>query len=724
MRFIKRIACTCLIALAAGSCVSTARKAEKAIGLDTSEVFRLGQEALKPLADIFIQRGERVLLVPVPSRAVAWRFVPVAPLVPKAEFEKSIKTAVQSAFKTSGSTDGQAEIKQVTDAFIEETAKKGYVFEDGADGYDDRLVGRALAAAGYSGIAPFSLSEFSRLNPYFIDSLEGGMLAAVLARQAYGFERLSPAKLSAVAQAELRSGALVFGTSELDAMTWQEAMQTGKPGPSQKMLQYSIENVVTDEKGYVGFWISLRLVDMAGGGKVLWSGSKAMMSKDFPVEMEPFLHGPELVLKEDLTADDSSALAAALKDQGLKGSANAVLVKLDDISVFGSYPVTREDEAVERALEGYFGKIPGLSVVDKLYKRHYKAPWQYDNTVFNVNPFRGGDYAEFQNYYGARYMIGYRILWKDIQGTRLLDTVARAEITSRVLGIHYRVIDMGARGRIVASRFMKLAGSNDLDKSVLYRCYVQTADFEDLAAALKDAGVSGPGVNSALVNRRMEIAGLYRLGAAGASPAAPSLPSVNAVLDQKALMMAMFDAYDRVDRFDDPPEPAPAKSKGTADGSSSSGSSGSGSGSDDKLPTLKPEDERTVFAGISLMQSWFEDGLATALVSGDFNVYEKFEPFYSRTARADEERLEDKFLSPLVLGAWNQTLGKYYGIDRVIYYSLMDTRAPQVNHYKLPEGSPLARYFPLASVAPDSLQVSVVNLASGDYEFRRDFSFK
>ena len=70
------------------------------------------------------------------------------------------------------------------------------------------------------------------------------------------------------------------------------------------------------------------------------------------------------------------------------------------------------------------------------------------------------------------------------------------------------------------------------------------------------------------------------------------------------------------------------------------------------------------------------------------------------------------------------TLKSYYGVDKIIYFSLLETGVPSSTYIKPPSKSPIARYFPLVASDPDSLQVSVVNVNSGDYEFKQDFPLK
>jgi len=90
-----------LVALSA-ACVSTKKpKPETPLGMNTSDIYRLGMEALKPLADQYIERGDRVLLLQsrLFNRSDAWRFIPTPLEIPQDVFEVDIRQKVSAAFK-------------------------------------------------------------------------------------------------------------------------------------------------------------------------------------------------------------------------------------------------------------------------------------------------------------------------------------------------------------------------------------------------------------------------------------------------------------------------------------------------------------------------------------------------------------------------------------------------------------------------------------------------
>ena len=461
-----------------------------------------------------------------------------------------------------------------------------------------------------------------------------------------------------------------------------------------------------------------------------------------------------------------------LKDQGVR-SMSAVLMKIDDIPIFGTYPVTREDFAVENALEGFFQSFQlsagqSVTILEKLYPRQYKQPWQLAHAVHYINPLLGGDYDQFRNYYGAQYLIGYRVLWKKFQGVQLLQGDKDLELNGKILGIYVKVMDMADKGRVVLSDFLTLGTDAELDQNVLYRCYARTKSFGALAQTLRDSGVITDTTHTIIINRRMEIANNY-IGEKTASEKfiLNRLPQFSYTEDPKKtaddnareavkafsgsgylrdLMMTSYDVYEVLRTFGTTGEQNAARKKGTS------------TGKEGEEKAWTQDEERNLTMAVNVMQAWFEDGLCTALVAGDAAPNEKMESLYSRylilksvklvggdAGSATEELL---YLSPLLISKWistatptttaaattgpasttpavsSTTLKAYYGIDKIIYFSLLETRVPTSAYIKPPSSSPIARYFPLVAADPDSLQVSVVNVNTGDYEFKKDFALK
>jgi hypothetical protein len=638
------------------------------------------------------------------------------------------------------------ETKLLGDLFELDSAKKVYTLASTSDKYDELLLGRTLAGAGYSGVGPFSLSTFVTANPYFIDSFEGGMLAAVLKKQGRGFEKLDPAAMDAKdvpgmiqkPMLDYRTGkpvfktSLVFNTDPVPFNTWGALQDTYKPTVT-KLLVYSINNVLVSGMDYIGIQVTFRLVDVAKGGKVLWSETKSLTSTKFPREKMPFLGTLRLTMPPQVLSAQKDAFVKTLRDQGIR-SMTAVLMKIDDIPIFGSYPVTREDYAVENALESFFssfslGAGQSVAVMEKLYPRQYKEPWQLAHAVHYVDPLLGGDYSQFKTYYGAQYMIGYRVLWKKFQGVQLLQGDKELELNGKILGIYVKIMDMADYGRVVLSDFLSFGTDAELDENVLYRCYARTKSFSGLAAALRDARVVTDTTHTTLINRRMEIANNY-IGEKTASEGfiLNRLPGAE---DQTALMMSYYDAYEflrtlgkvevQKKNFLQKLEEQLCPKK-------------------EDEPTWTEAQELNATIAVNLMQTWFEDGLCTALTAGDAAPNEKMESLYSRYLLQKSVSLpaasfsdvnqdipeEMLYLSPLLLSKWGATLPlkSYYGVDKIIYFSLLETGTPASAYLTTPPKSPLARFFPLVASDPDSLQVSVVNVVSGDYEFKQDFPLK
>jgi hypothetical protein len=278
-----------------------------------------------------------------------------------------------------------------------------------------------------------------------------------------------------------------------------------------------------------------------------------------------------------------------------------------------------------------------------------------------------------------------------------------------------KVVDMGASGKIVLSDFITLGTDSELDKSVLYRCFQRTKSFTAMATALRDAGVINDTTNIALINRRMEIANTY-IGES--APAEGFMLARLPAGTPDYLMRSSYDAYEVLRIFGKKDEKAAEAAKPA-----------SSDGKAEAPKTLTKEEEWNLAIAVNLMQAWFEDGLATALLAGDAAPNEKLESLYSRyllrkSGGQNDSTVDLLFLSPLLLSQWGATLKTYYNLDKLVYFSLMETSVPASQHIKTPAGSPLARYFPMVSFEPDSLQVSVVNVSSGDYEYKQDFALK
>jgi hypothetical protein len=724
------ISLLCALSLFFVACGSTPPPPPKSEAINNSDVYKLAQDALQPIVDQFITAGDRILLAPMPafSGVDAWRYVPAPLEVKQEDYEGIIKPKAQKLFKPSPDSSGTVpEVKLLGELFSLDSANKVYKLNTASNKYDGRLLGRALAGTGYSGLGAFSLASFAKANPYFIDSFESGLLSAALKRSGKGFERLSPDAMnmgdlpleSRKRQDNPRKAELVFNTNMLGFNTWAEIQDAYKPNGVTKLLMYSVNNVVSSGAEYIGIQVSFRLVDIAKGGKLLWSGTKSIASEAFPKEKIPFLGTVKLSLDAKSVMSQRDALALDLKGQGIR-SMNAVLVKIDDIPVLGSYPVTREDFAIESALEDYFSSvqlspISKMAIQEKLYPRQYKESWQIAHAVHYVNPLLGGDYGQFANYYGAQYMIGYRVLWKDIQGVQILEGEKDLELNDKVLGIYFKVMDMAANGRVVISDFLKLGEDSDLEANVLYHCFNRTKSFDGLAKALSASSVVNGGTRTALVNRRMEIANNYvGEGTLTEDFLKKRFPQGN---DQIALMMAYYDAYEVLRTFGETKE-KPSSSGGT-----------------DKEETWTQAQELNMSVAVGLMQSWFEDGLCCALASSDAAPNEKLESLYSRyllqpsQGQISEEANSPEamvYLSPLYLSKWGSAapIKSYYGIDKIIYFSLLESGADTEKFVRPPSSSPISRFFPLISTDPDSLQVSVVNVSSGDYEFKQNFALK
>jgi hypothetical protein len=366
--------------------ISTTDSQKPIDAINNSDAYRLAQEALQPIADQFVEQGDKILLVQMDSwyGSTLWRFVPVPSTIPLKTFENLlIPTAASKHATRAPDNDGvNSELNALNESFQSDSPNNVYTINKDNLSRNELLLGRIFMAAGYSGIQSFSLAEFTKRNPYFIDSFESGLLSAVMKKQGKGFERLEMAGLDSKSTTLHAQGKLVFGTDPLNFATWNKVRQ--KSGAT-KLLLYSVNNIINSGMDYLGVQVSFRLVDIAHAGRLLWSGSRTVTSSTFPKEKIPFLGGLHLTLPSTVATVQRDIFAQTLKARGIGMAMNAVLLKVDDIPIFGTYPVTREDFVVEDAIQVLFSSIPGVNVVEKLRKRlsssHGRFPNRYTISI-------------------------------------------------------------------------------------------------------------------------------------------------------------------------------------------------------------------------------------------------------------------------------------------------------------------------------------------------------
>ncbi|MCP4176636.1 MAG: hypothetical protein GY756_02620, partial [bacterium] len=146
-----------------------------------------------------------------------------------------------------------------------------------------------------------------------------------------------------------------------------------------------------------------------------------------------------------------------------------------------------------------------INILEKLSKRKYKEEWQLANAVFNINPFMGGEYSEFKNYYGTPYMFTYKTIWSEQTG-KIKNTISdKINLDDKILGVYLKLIDMEDSGRIVFSHFMPFTSEQNLKANFLYNCFTKVNSLENLVSVLDEQGVISDSEKSVIINERMEI---------------------------------------------------------------------------------------------------------------------------------------------------------------------------------------------------------------------------
>ncbi len=549
-------------------------------------------------------------------------------------------------------------------------------------------------------VKDFNYENFLSKYPYFIDSFEGGMQEAVLSKDGKGFERLRLSSLNPDVRQQVLDGKLVFGTSVLSATSWTELAKNPVNAklPYTRMLQYSIENVIYERGKYIGILVNFRLLDLSRG-TILYNATTVLRTKQFPEDQMASLGQLRLTIPEAQLNAPAAAIARAIKNTDTKAFSNSIaLIKNDDFSVFGGFPVTKEDFVVEDWLQGFFASIPDVVTVEKLNKKEYKQPWQLTNSVSNINPVQIGQASDFPGFYGARFLVSYRILWKTLEGTRKSGD-GGFELADQILGIYLKIIDLGANNTIVYADFLPLGTFEAMESNVLYRCFSYARKFETPAKTLAEKALLQPGSSLMLINRRMEIANNY---VAKNDTVADLLRSRSDSSDTASIWKQYRDT-DKV-----------LSAYGTALVEDTS---------------YGEFDQLNILFALNLMSSWFEEGLTGALLARGISVAEKIDELYSRSQifrlqQASPSDMELRYLSPILLQQWGPSIKSFYNVDKFLYFSFNDNMTPLGKHSKVPAAYALSRFYPLLSDSPDSLQLGLVDVDSGNYLFKQDFNIK
>lgn len=648
-RYLSLVLLVVLIALLFG-CVTPSKKQDDLSGY-YSMIYTIGREAFQPIAESYLGEGDRVLIVHIG--------------------EGSSGIGMRYAVKPEPTEDPD--------------------------------------------IDPYGYRRYLEDHPFFIEYLENGFINSFLQNGGVGFDRLNLAKRMGDYVEWLRSEDIVFNTSRLDYDYWDDLKEEFDVS---KVLVYSVRKVVGKGSEYVGLQLGLTFIDVDNKGKVLYDSIDNVVSTGFPDSKRIHLSKLMLEIPEDSILSFNDHLNQVLSDEGLTAAAapadgeegdtggaaggiDAVLVKADDIAFLGSYPITEDDFIIEKTLVQRLGSLEQLSLLEKLYKRQYKAPFQLINAVNYINPFRGGEYSEFQNYYGTRYMMTYKVLWDQQTGEIEGVTTENIPLNDKVLGVYVKLIDMTEQGRILLTHFIPTGQSSVIDQNFLYRCFTRLNDLPQTQSAIEETFAMSEEDHATIINKRMEIYKNYLIN---------EFPAYRGIVDTLNTTKSedVLKNYDLVYKLFD--EEEREKVKG---------------------------DIYYVIAG-HLMNGWFEEGITDYLVRNGYMIHDKLESLYSRTLLSHtwEDRYQDSYVEPAVflsslnLSEWGADIKQFYNIDKIIYFVALEQAVPDET-YITPENVTsegtaieLSQFYPILSPQINRLLFSILDVNSGDYSLNRNFELE
>ncbi len=538
----------------------------------------------------------------------------------------------------------------------------------------------------------FDLKKYLADHPFFIEYLESGMIRSILKNRGKGYERLYLPDYMTDYEELLRENEYIFNTSLLNYDRWEDIKEDFNVN---KILIYTVNKVVDEESKYIGAQLSLKFIDVDGGGRILWESTENVLSSDFPNTKLVSLDKPYIEISKDAMSAFYNGLKQALDYEGLRLPIDALLVKIDDIPILGNYPITAEDFIVEQTLGSQLGRLKGINILEKLYKRRYKKYWQLTNAVFYINPLQGGEYAEFGNYYGSKYMLGYRVLWNAQTGKIDIDDSGVVGLNEKILGVYIKLIDVEDSGRIIYGSFLPFASKNALQKNLLYRSYLEATSLEKVLDTISELGVISDEEKVVLINKRMEVLKNYLIN---------SKSSYEAIYN----LFATKNSKDILAKYD-------------------------------KIYSLLDISSRKAIKGdiyyaiaAYLLNMWIEDGLISILTAAGYGVNEKLESIYSRYLLAKKYGTngDNIFLSPLLLREWGSNIKNFYDVDKVIYYIALEKAVADENFItpsKVISGAgaaEMSQYYPLLSYKLNKFLFSVLDVQTGDYVFNRNFDLE
>lgn len=540
----------------------------------------------------------------------------------------------------------------------------------------------------------FSLDTYLDDRPFFTEYFEKGLVKSVLQNQGRGFERMSLAPYMKGYSDWLIETDYVFNTSPLDYNTWEELK---KDFNVNKVLTYTINRVVDKDNDYIGIQIGMKLLDVDEKGQILHDSIENVVSLDFPDDKMELLNRYFLDIPTDSITEFETKLSEVLSDEGINGGLDAVMMKNDDIQTLGNYPITIEDFILEQSLTNRLGSSESINILEKLSKRQYKKNWQLSNAIFNINPFMGGEYSEFEGYYNTQYMLSYKTLFAEQTGEIKDITMDKVSLNKKILGVHLKLIDMNDHGRIVLSHFLPFASQGDLDANFLYKSFTRVNQLENIVAAIDEQSVISDSEKTVVINERMEIFKHHLLNNYSEYEVMFNLfqnPNNSTILTQYDKLYKLLD-------FD------------TAN---------------------QTKGDIYYIMATHIMNSWFEEGLNDLLVNNGYYVVDKLESFYSRYLITEKYKTGSTstniFLSPLLLEDWGSNIKDVYDIDKIIYYIPME-KAVRDGDFVTPEtvassttSGEISQYYPILSYELERMLFSILDIQTGDYLFNRNFDLE
>lgn len=562
---------------------------------------------------------------------------------------------------------------------------------------------------------PYEYNQYLADHPFFIEYMENGFINSFLVNGGIGFDRMELARQMGDYIGWLRDEKIVFNTSRLSYDWWEELREDFD---ITKVLLYSVHNIVAKDTEYIGMQLGLTFLDVEKNGKILYDRVENVVSSNFPDNKRVYLPKLYLEIPKDSISGFNDRLEEVLLEEGIVlesdlGAAeeegddapsagslsgiDAILVKGDDIPELGTYPITKEDFVIEKELLDKLGQLPGLNLLEKLYPRRYKTSFQFINAVNHINPFRGGEYAEFEQYYGAKYMLEYKVLWAEQTGKIENVTTENIPLDGKVLGVYLKLIDMTEKGRILLTHFLPIGSAQDLQENFLYKCFTRVNDLPFLQEAIEEVYALGEEDNAAIINKRMEIYKNYLIS---------NFPAYRGMIGmlESAHNGEVLTHYDKIYKLFD--EEERSKVKG---------------------------DIYYVMAG-HIVNAWIEEGLTDFLVRQGYRIYDKLESIYSRyllTYRWGGGEVDDDiFLSPIKLADWGADIKNFYDLDKIIYFIGMEKAVPDTA-FITPDSVTseataieLSQFYPILSPQIERLLFSVLDVNNGDYSLNKNFSIE